>query len=136
MAYWSHVVKDGFWQCPHSKTAEESNARRRIPLRPSPSIEGKHVCLSLLELMLVHESLLMTTYMQPVSPKHSPQPLGIRIPHTHQISWSVNPKGKAESQQQAWALSPLLPQSAGQTCLSVVEPEAGSFTLRLSQTNF
>lgn len=78
--------------------------------------------------------------MQLVSTQRSPQPLGIPIPHTHQISPSVNPKGKARKSkpgsQQPWALNSLLPQISEQTCLSLVEPEAGSFPLRLSQTNF
>lgn len=78
--------------------------------------------------------------MQPVSTQSSPQPLGIPTSHMHQISPSVNPKGKARKSkraiQQPWALSSLLPQRSEQTCLSLVEPEAGSFPLRLSETNF
>lgn len=69
-----------------------------------------------------------------------PSTFGHSIPHTHQISLSVNPKGKAKKckpgSQQPWAPSSLLPQSSMQTCLSLAEPEAGSFPLRLSQTNF
>lgn len=78
--------------------------------------------------------------MQPASTQPSPQPLGIPIPHTHQVSPSVNPNGKARKSKpgsrRPWAPSSLLPQSSVQTCLSLVEPEAGSFPLRLSQTNF
>lgn len=97
MAYWSHVGKVDFWQCPQPKDSRGIKCMGEKSLTPSPRHlwKARLFPLELRDSKLIHANLSMKFYMQLVSPQPSPQPPGIPIPHTHQISLSVNPKGRA-----------------------------------------
>lgn len=98
MAYWSHVGEVDFLAVPTPKDSRGIKGMGKGSLTPNPRHLGGEACLSPLELkdgMLAQASLPGRTCIQPASPQPSLPHLVIPIPHTQQISLSVNPKCKA-----------------------------------------